>query len=150
MTVEDRLKGVEGIVIPGGFGSRGIPGKIEAARYAREQDIPYLGLCLGMQIACIEFARNVLGYPMANSSEFEPEGPHSIIALMPDQMGNIPKGGTMRLGAYPCHIRKDSRMHEAYGEEVIWEWHRHRYEFNNEYREEARKAGLLISGTSPF
>ncbi|MFA7197040.1 MAG: CTP synthase [Anaerovoracaceae bacterium] len=147
--VAERLKGADGIVIPGGFGSRGIPGKIETARYAREQDIPYLGLCLGMQIACIEFARNVLDYPMANSSEFEPEGSHSIIALMPDQMGNIPKGGTMRLGSYPCHIRKGSRMHQAYGEDVIWERHRHRYEFNNAYREEVQNAGLMISGASP-
>jgi CTP synthase len=147
-TVEERLKDVDGIVIPGGFGSRGIPGKIETARYARERDIPYLGLCLGMQIACIEFARNVLGYAEANSSEFEPEGSHSVIALMPDQMGNIPKGGTMRLGAWPCHIKKESRMHEAYGEDVIWERHRHRYEFNNDYREEALAAGLSISGTS--
>ena len=148
-TAGARLKDVDGIVIPGGFGSRGIPGKIETARYAREHDIPYLGLCLGMQIACIEFARNVLGYAEANSSEFEPEGLHSVIALMPDQMGNIPKGGTMRLGAWPCHIKQGSRMHEVYGEEVIWERHRHRYEFNNDYREEALAAGLSISGTSP-
>ena len=148
-TVAERMKGVDGIVIPGGFGSRGIPGKIEAARYAREHDIPYLGLCLGMQIACIEFARNVLDYPLANSGEFDPEGPDSIIALMPDQTGNIPKGGTMRLGSCPCHIRRDSRMYEAYGQEVIRERHRHRYEFNNAYRDEASAAGLLISGTSP-
>jgi len=147
--VAERLKGADGIVIPGGFGSRGIPGKIETARYAREQDIPYLGLCLGMQIACIEFARNVLGYVDANSGEFAPEGLHSIIDLMPDQMGNIPKGGTMRLGSYPCHIRNGSKMHQAYGEDVIRERHRHRYEFNNDYREEAESAGLLISGTSP-
>ena len=143
------LGGCDGILVPGGFGDRGIEGKIEAARYAREQDIPYLGICLGMQTAVIEFARHVLGFSDAHSGEFAPESAHRVIDLMPDQKGNIPKGGTMRLGAYPCVIRAGSLMEAAYGTREISERHRHRYEFNNDFRETAEAAGLRISGTSP-
>lgn len=150
-TVCDLLAGHEGILVPGGFGDRGIEGKIEAARFAREHNIPYLGICLGMQIAVIEFARHVLGLEGANSSEFAPNGKYSVIDLMPDQMGNIPKGGTMRLGAYPCVITPGTFMEKAYGPEhkEIQERHRHRYEFNNIYRQQMVDAGLVISGTSP-
>ncbi len=148
-TMNDTFADCDGILVPGGFGTRGIEGKLLAAKYAREHDIPYLGICLGMQTAVIEFARNVLKIPDANSSEFEPAGKHSVIDLMPDQHGNLPKGGTMRLGAYPCHIRRDSIMERAYGKEDISERHRHRYEFNNDYREQMEQAGLRITGTSP-
>ncbi len=148
-TMDDTFADCDGILVPGGFGTRGIEGKLLAAKYAREHDIPYLGICLGMQTAVIEFARNVLKIPDANSSEFDPAGKHSVIDLMPDQYGNLPKGGTMRLGAYPCHIRRDSIMERAYGKEDISERHRHRYEFNNDYREQMEQAGLFITGTSP-
>lgn len=148
-TMDDTFADCDGILVPGGFGTRGIEGKLLAAKYAREHDIPYLGICLGMQTAVIEFARNVLKIPDANSSEFDPDGKHSVIDLMPDQYGNLPKGGTMRLGAYPCHIRRDSIMERAYGKEDISERHRHRYEFNNDYREQMEQAGLFITGTSP-
>ena len=146
---EQLLGNLDGILVPGGFGNRGIPGKIEAARYAREHDVPYLGICLGMQVASIEFARNVLGLQNANSTEFEPDCKNPIIALMPDQQGNIPKGGTMRLGAYPCKIKQGSLMEEAYKSGEVSERHRHRYEFNNDYRQDAEKAGMLFTGTSP-
>ena len=145
----DRLTGLDGILVPGGFGDRGIEGKIQAARYAREHDIPYLGICLGMQTAVIEFARDVLGYEDADSGEFREQGAHNVIDLMPDQQGNIPKGGTMRLGAYPCRIRKGSRLEQIYQKKEIAERHRHRYEFNNDYRDEMKAAGLKIAGTSP-
>ncbi len=143
------LGDVDGILVPGGFGDRGVEGKIMACKYARENNIPYFGICLGMQIAVIEYARNVLGYKDATSSEFNPRSEHCVIDLMPDQHGNIPKGGTMRLGAYPCKIAKDSLMQKAYGEDLIQERHRHRYEFNNLYREQLEKAGLRVTGTSP-
>ena len=133
----------------GGFGDRGIEGMIQAAQYARENQIPYFGICLGMQIMVMEFARGVLGYADANSSEFTPDGAHNVIALMADQQGNIPKGGTMRLGKYPCTVKPGTKMAECYGEAEIWERHRHRYEFNNEFRQEMEDAGLVISGTSP-
>lgn len=139
----------DGILVPGGFGDRGIEGKISAAKYAREHNVPYLGICLGMQIAVIEYARNVLRMDTANSSEFVPGGQYSVIDLMPDQQGNLPKGGTMRLGAYPCRIAPDSIMSEAYGEEQISERHRHRYEFNNEFRTRFEENGMRITGTSP-
>ena len=139
----------DGILVPGGFGDRGIEGKIMAAKYAREHDIPYLGICLGMQTAVIEYARDVLHFADANSSEFSNTSVHKVIDLMPDQSGNIPKGGTMRLGAYPCKIHPDSIMHHAYGQEEIAERHRHRYEFNNKYREEFEEKGMKITGTSP-
>ena len=141
--------GCKGILVPGGFGDRGIEGMIQAAQYARENQIPYFGICLGMQIMVMEFARGVLGYADANSSEFTPDGAHNVIALMADQQGNIPKGGTMRLGKYPCTVKPGTKMAECYGEAEIWERHRHRYEFNNEFRQEMEDAGLVISGTSP-
>ena len=140
---------VDGIIVPGGFGDRGIEGMIQAAQYARENHVPCFGICLGMQIMVIEFARNVLGYKDANSSEFTPDGAHNVISLMPDQQGNIPKGGTMRLGKYPCAVAPGTKMAECYGESEIWERHRHRYEFNNDFRQEMQDAGLVISGTSP-
>ena len=145
----ERLAGCDGILVPGGFGDRGIEGMIQAAQYARENHVPYFGICLGMQIMVMEFARGVLGYKDANSSEFTPDGKHNVIALMADQQGNIPKGGTMRLGKYPCKVMPGTKMAECYGEAEIWERHRHRYEFNNEFRQEMQDAGLVISGTSP-
>ncbi|MDR1571451.1 MAG: CTP synthase [Clostridiales Family XIII bacterium] len=138
-----------GVLIPGGFGERGIDGKIIAAKYARENNIPYLGICLGMQIAVIEFARDALGLPLANSSEFDEGSPDQIIGLMADQYGNVPKGGTMRLGAYPCKVLAGSALHRAYGAELIHERHRHRYEFNNAYRDAVQGAGMSICGVSP-
>lgn len=148
-TAEEILGDADGILVPGGFGDRGIEGKVLAAKFAREKDIPYLGICLGMQTAVIEFARNVLGIRDANSGEFDENGKNNVIDLMADQQGNIPKGGTMRLGAYPCVITKDTIMEKAYGKQEIAERHRHRYEFNNEYREDMEKKGLTIAGTSP-
>ena len=148
-TAGELLSDCDGILVPGGFGDRGIEGKIQTARYAREHNIPYFGICLGMQIAVIEYARDVLGLTAANSSEFAPEGTRNVIDLMPDQKGNIPKGGTMRLGSYPCKIVPGTKMAQAYGEELITERHRHRYEFNNLYRERLAEGGLFISGTSP-
>ena len=148
-SVEDLLGDVDGILIPGGFGDRGILGMVQAAAYARTHSIPFLGLCLGMQIAAIEFARDVLGYGDANSGEFEPEGAHSVIDLMPDQQGNIPKGGTMRLGAYPCCLQEGTQLREIYGQPEIQERHRHRYEFNNNFREEFQEKGARFAGLSP-
>ena len=147
--IAQKLCGCSGILVPGGFGDRGIEGMIQAAQYARENNIPYFGICLGMQIMVMEFARHVLGYADANSSEFTPDGKHNVIALMADQKGNIPKGGTMRLGKYPCKVLPGTKMAECYGESEIWERHRHRYEFNNDFREEMQAKGLVISGTSP-
>ena len=147
--IAQKLCGCSGILVPGGFGDRGIEGMIQAAQYARENHVPYFGICLGMQIMVMEFARGVLGYKDANSSEFTPDGKHNVIALMADQQGNIPKGGTMRLGKYPCKVMPGTKMAECYGEAEIWERHRHRYEFNNEFRQEMQDAGLVISGTSP-
>ena len=147
--IAEQLQGCDGILVPGGFGDRGIEGMILAAQYARVNNIPYFGICLGMQIAVIEFARNVLGYADANSSEFAPESQHRVIDLMPDQHGNLPKGGTMRLGAYPCNVTPGSMLERAYHSAQIEERHRHRYEFNNEFRDELVKAGLSIAGTSP-
>ncbi len=144
-----RLAGCDGVLVPGGFGDRGIEGMIQAARYARVNDVPYLGICLGMQIAVIEYARDVLGLADANSSEFAPDSAHKVIDLMPDQHGNLPKGGTMRLGAYPCNIAPGTLMERAYRSAQIGERHRHRYEFNNEYRRQLAEAGLVISGASP-
>ena len=148
-TEESILGKADGILVPGGFGDRGIEGMIRAAGYARRKNIPYLGICLGMQIAVIEFARNVLGYADANSGEFDESSDHKVIDFMPDQYGDIPKGGTMRLGAYPCIAPESSPLREIYGSAEISERHRHRYEFNNTYREEAEAAGLVIAGTSP-
>ena len=146
---ETLLGDVDGILVPGGFGVRGVEGKMQAARYAREHDVPYLGICLGMQTAVMEFARDVLGYGDADSAEFNEESTHKVIDFMPDQRGNIPKGGTMRLGAYPCVIRSGSILEQAYGKKEIQERHRHRYEFNNEYREAIQLAGMEVTGSSP-
>ena len=148
-TVDDILHEYDGLLVPGGFGDRGIEGKICTARYAREHNVPYFGICLGMQTAVIEFARHVLNLSDANSSEFTPHGLNNVIDLMPDQQGNIPKGGTMRLGAYPCKIKSGSIMQAAYGCDQIAERHRHRYEFNNDYREKVEQYGMVITGTSP-
>lgn len=145
----DILSGVSGIIVPGGFGNRGIEGKIAAAEYARKHNLPYLGICLGMQIAVIEFARHVCGMENANSGEFDKNTKYNVIDFMPDQNDSMAKGGTMRLGAYPCHIAPGTMMEKCYGKELISERHRHRYEFNNEYRETLAAAGLKISGTSP-
>ena len=148
-TADEYLGDADGILVPGGFGNRGVEGKIIAAKYAREHDIPYLGICLGMQTAVIEFARNVLDFSDAHSGEFEPESKHKVIDLMPDQKGIVDMGGTMRLGAYPCKIRKDTIMERAYGKSEISERHRHRYEFNNEFRSDFEKNGMIFTGTSP-
>ncbi|MHB1315172.1 MAG: CTP synthase [Christensenellales bacterium] len=146
---KELLCGCMGILVPGGFGHRGIEGMISACRHARLNNIPYFGICLGMQVAVIEFARGVCNLEEANSHEFAPKSPHTVIDLMPDQHGNIPKGGTMRLGSYPCQITPGSMMEKAYNSRLISERHRHRYEFNNDYRDMMKEAGLLISGTSP-
>ena len=143
------LKQVDGIVVPGGFGSRGVEGKIKAATYARENKIPYLGLCMGMQVMVIEFARNVLKYSRANSTEFDCSTPTPIIDLMPDQHDLTEKGGTMRLGLYPCDLRKGTKAHAAYQTERVEERHRHRFEINNDFRPELEAAGLIPSGVSP-
>ena len=143
------LKGVAGIVVPGGFGYRGIEGKIVASRYARHNRIPYLGLCLGLQCAVIDFAREVLDAPDANSTEFAAFTSTPVIDLMPEQRDVAKLGGTMRLGSYPCKLMPGSRAHEAYGEQVVYERHRHRFEFNNEYRELLQDAGMVFSGVSP-
>ncbi len=143
------LDGCAGILVPGGFGDRGIEGMIAAARYARTQDVPYLGICLGMQIACIEFARNVLGWTDAHSAEFAPDTSHPVIHLMPDQRGITAKGGTMRLGQCPCVLAQGSRARSLYGAAEIFERHRHRYEFNNDYRAAFQAHGMALAGTSP-
>ncbi|MCA9314543.1 MAG: CTP synthase [Planctomycetes bacterium] len=146
--IAERLGGVHGVVVPGGFGKRGIEGKIAAIRWARENNVPFLGLCLGMQCAVIEFSRNVAHLEGADSAEFNPDSPHPVIDLMPDQEG-LEKGGTMRLGAYRCLLRAGTRSRSLYGDESISERHRHRYEFNNAYRERLEAAGLVIAGTNP-
>ena len=148
-TVETQLQNLDGIIVPGGFGNRGIEGKILAAKYARENNLAYFGICLGMQIAVIEYARNVLGIADANSGEFDELCKHKVIDFMPGQSENIDKGGTLRLGAYPCVIKSGTKMEECYGKLEISERHRHRYEFNNEYRELLENAGMTLSGTSP-
>ena len=147
--INDVLGDCAGILVPGGFGDRGIEGMILAARYAREKDIPYLGICLGMQIAVIEFARNVVGWADANSAEFTSSSLHPVIDLMPEQQGITAKGGTMRLGQYPCALNKESKAYALYGEETIYERHRHRYELNNDFREELCEKGLRLAGLSP-
>jgi CTP synthase len=146
---EKHLKGLGGILVPGGFGERGVEGKIQAARYARENQVPYLGLCLGMQIATIEFARNVLMLPKAHSTEFDPNTPHPVIAMLDSQTKVTKKGGTMRLGAQPCQLLVGTKTALLYGAFVIKERHRHRYEFNNAYRERFLKAGFVFSGQTP-
>lgn len=145
----DVLKGVNAILVPGGFGRRGIEGKIAAARYARENSIPYLGLCLGMQVAVIEFARNVCSIVSAHSSEFDPGTPNPVIHLLEEQKGIESVGGSMRLGAYPCEIKKDTLAYRAYRSSIVYERHRHRWEFNNDYRNRLEKEGLIVSGVCP-
>ena len=148
-TVSPRLAGVHGVLVPGGFGKRGIEGKVAAIRYARENNIPYFGICLGMQVAVMEFARNVTQLAGATSTEFEAECAHPVIDLMLHQRSIDDKGGTMRLGAYPCVITEGSRAHQAYDTHEISERHRHRWEFNNAYREQLQAGGMLLSGVSP-
>jgi CTP synthase len=146
---EAMLKGVKGIIVPGGFGSRGVEGKITAVRYARENKIPFLGICLGMHCTVIEFARNVLGLKDANTAEIVPETKNPVIDIMPDQKNIDNLGGTMRLGAYPCHLADGTFSKECYGAENISERHRHRYEFNNDYKAAMEEKGLVFAGTSP-
>lgn len=147
--VEQKLENVTGILVPGGFGDRGIEGMIIAIQYAREHGVPYFGICLGMQMAVVEFARHVLGYEDANSEEFSETSEHKIIALMPDQVNIVEKGGTMRLGKYPCVLREGTHSRALYGKSEISERHRHRFEFNNMYREDVEKAGMVLAGLSP-
>ena len=148
-TVEEKLKGLDGIVAPGGFGNRGVEGKIETIKYARENKIPFLGICLGMQMAVVEFARNVLGLKDANSTEFDEKTENPVIHIMEEQKEIVKKGGTMRLGSYPCKIKEGTMAHKLYNEVLIAERHRHRFEYNNEYKNKLEKAGLICSGTSP-
>ena len=143
------LHGADGILVPGGFGVRGTEGKIEAIRYAREKKIPFLGLCLGMQLAIVEFARNVIGLKDANSSELNPDTKYPVIDLLPEQNGVENLGGTLRLGAYPCELMKGSLAEKLYKKSKISERHRHRYEVNNSYRDELTKNGMRLSGLSP-
>ncbi len=147
--VNEKLKDVDAIIVPGGFGCRGTEGKIETIKYARENKIPFLGICLGMQMAVVEFARNVLKLMDANSIEFDEKTSNPVIHIMEEQKSIYKKGGTMRLGAYECKLKEDTIAYELYGKETISERHRHRYEYNNEYKERLEKAGLVCSGTSP-
>jgi len=147
--VADYLADDDGVLVPGGFGSRGLIGKIAAIRYAREHKLPFFGICLGMQLACIEFARNVVGIHDADTGEENPACPHKIIDLLPDQEAEGDLGGTLRLGLYPCRLVEGTLAHQLYGQEVVQERHRHRYEFNNAYRERLAAAGLTFSGLSP-
>ncbi|MGX7031594.1 CTP synthase [Vagococcus zengguangii] len=148
--VADILKEAQGILVPGGFGERGIEGKIEAIRFARENNVPFLGICLGMQMACVEFARNVIGLDGANSAEIQPETPHNIIDLMKDQESIEDLGGTLRLGLYPCVLKEGTKTYDAYNQQAeVAERHRHRYEFNNDYREQFEANGMTFSGVSP-
>ncbi|OUL25247.1 CTP synthase [Nostoc sp. 106C] len=148
-SAENQLEGVDGVLVPGGFGVRGVDGKIAAIKYARDRQIPFLGLCLGMQCAVIEWARNVEGLKDANSAEFNPYTSAPVINLLPDQQDVVDLGGTMRLGVYPCHVLPNTLAFKLYQEDVIYERHRHRYEFNNNYRSLLLESGYLISGTSP-
>jgi CTP synthase len=146
---EPLLSDVAGVLVPGGFGERGIEGKVEAVNFARENRVPFFGICLGMQCAVVEFARHVAGLEKAHSSEFAPDTPHPVIDLMEEQKGVRRKGGTMRLGAYPCVLKEGTLSYRAYGRKRIYERHRHRYEFNNRYRDVLERAGLVVAGTSP-
>ena len=146
---DEKLGQVQGIVVPGGFGYRGIEGMIKSAKFAREREIPYLGLCLGMQIMVIEFGRDVFGTEKVNSTEFDVNSDYPVIDLLPDQQGVVQKGGTMRLGTYPCHLVAGTTAANAYSTEVVYERHRHRYEFNNNFRQPLEEAGLIASGLSP-
>ena len=147
--VKNQLEQFDGIVVPGGFGNRGIDGMIEAIRYVRENKVPFLGICLGMQMAVVEFARNVLGISDANSEEFNEKAENKLIHIMEEQKNINKKGGTMRLGAYPCIIKEGTKAYKLYGKHEISERHRHRFEYNNKYREILEEKGLIVSGTSP-
>lgn len=147
--INEILGDMDGILVPGGFGSRGIEGKIKACEYARTHNVPYLGICLGMQIAIIEFARNVLGLKDANSAEIDPETPYPVIDILPEQKDVTDMGGTMRLGQYPCSLNPESKAYKLYGASMIYERHRHRYEVNNDYRTDLLKGGMIFAGTSP-
>ena len=147
--IAEKLKGIDGVIVPGGFGNRGIEGKIKVIKYVRENNIPFLGICLGMQMAVVEFARNVLGIKDANSAEFDEEGKNPVIHIMEEQKGIDNKGGTMRLGTYPCILKEGTKARQIYGTEKISERHRHRFEYNNDYKERFEKKGLICSGTSP-
>jgi CTP synthase len=146
---EKLLRGVSGILVPGGFGYRGIEGKIKAIKYARERRIPFFGLCLGMQCAVIEFARNRCRLKGANSTEFDPATAHPVISLLEEQRSVKDMGGTMRLGVYPCEVKKGTRAFGSYGKDLILERHRHRYEFNNRYRDTMAASGMVFSGIYP-
>jgi CTP synthase len=147
--VDALLSGIQGILVPGGFGDRGIEGKITAIRYSRENRIPFFGICLGMQVAVVEYARSMVGLDGANSSEIHPATPYPVIDLLPEQKEIEDLGGTMRLGLYPCKIVPGTLAAQCYGDELVYERHRHRYEFNNEYRERIESVGMRVSGTSP-
>ena len=149
LNVAEKLSDADGIIVPGGFGGRGIEGMVAAVKYARENGVPFFGICLGMQIAVIEYARNVLGYKDANSGEFDENCAHKVIDFMPGQSDEVDKGGTLRLGSYPCKIKSDTTLARCYGKTEIAERHRHRYEFNNDYKDEFIKGGLTVGGTSP-
>lgn len=149
INLDEILGDVDGILVPGGFGSRGIEGKILACNYARTHNIPYLGICLGMQIAIIEFSRNVLGLDGANSAEINPDTKYPVIDILPEKKSLTDLGGTLRLGEYPCKLNKESKSYELYGEEMIYERHRHRYEVNNDYRDQLLSGGMIFAGTSP-
>ncbi len=146
---ESQLKGVSGIIVPGGFGIRGVDGKVKAIEYARQNNVPFLGLCLGMQCSVIEWARNVACLDRAHSAEFEPQTPNPVINLLPEQQDVVDLGGTMRLGLYPCRLTPNTLTYSLYGQEVVYERHRHRYEFNNAYRNRFLETGYVVSGTSP-
>lgn len=148
-TVGELLGDVSGILVPGGFGDRGIEGKIESIKYARTHDVPFLGLCLGMQLSIVEFARDIVGYHDAHSMEFDPNTTHPVIHIMPDQIGVEDIGGTLRLGSYPCVLKKESKAYQMYGANKIFERHRHRYEVNNDYRGILEENGMMLSGISP-
>jgi CTP synthase len=148
-TADDKLGQVQGIIVPGGFGDRGIEGMVKAARFAREREMPYFGLCLGMHIMVIELGRHAFHSDTVNSTEFDAVSAYPVIDLLPEQRSVEDKGGTMRLGTYPCHLVTGTRAADAYGAEVVYERHRHRYEFNNEFREPLEQAGIAASGLSP-
>jgi CTP synthase len=146
---EQNLKEVDGVIVPGGFGNRGVDGKVKAIQYARENQVPFFGLCLGMQCSVIEWGRNIAHLERANSAEFDRETPNPVINLLPEQQDVVDLGGTMRLGLYPCRLAPNTLAYSLYQEEVVYERHRHRYEFNNAYRQQFLATGYQISGTSP-
>ena len=148
-TAPELFAGCDGIIVPGGFGNRGLEGMIDTVHYAREKKIPYFGICLGMQMAVVEFARDVCGLQRASSGELDPDSPHKVIDFLPDQSDEVDKGGTLRLGAYPCRLQEGTLLRKCYGTELVQERHRHRYEFNNDYRQIMTENGLLLSGQSP-